>query len=29
IFKKLIEDFVYWYISEEKKQQLEDSRVVL
>ncbi|MDE4971964.1 LemA family protein, partial [Francisella tularensis] len=24
IFKKLKEDFVYWNISEEKKQQLED-----
>ncbi|AJI75074.1 lemA family protein [Francisella philomiragia subsp. philomiragia ATCC 25015] len=29
IFKKLNEEFVYWNISEEKKQQLEDSRVEL
>ncbi|QIW09509.1 LemA family protein [Francisella sp. LA112445] len=28
-FKKLNEDFIYWNISEEKKQQLEDSRVEL
>ncbi|MDE4976180.1 LemA family protein, partial [Francisella tularensis subsp. holarctica] len=29
IFKKLNEDFVYWNITEDKKQQLEDSRVEL
>lgn len=28
-FKKLNEDFVYWNISEEKKAQLEESRVEL
>ncbi|API86222.1 LemA family protein [Francisella uliginis] len=28
-FKKLNEEFIYWNISEEKKQQLEDSRVEL
>ncbi|QIV95730.1 LemA protein [Allofrancisella inopinata] len=29
LFKKLNENFIYWNISEEKKQQLEDSRVEL
>ncbi|GAB4222259.1 MAG: LemA family protein [Francisella sp.] len=29
IFKNLDEDFVYWNISDEKKQQLEDARVEL
>ncbi|MED7818715.1 MULTISPECIES: LemA family protein [unclassified Francisella] len=28
-FKKLNENFIYWNISEEKKQQLEDTRVEL